>query len=163
MFSRLLKTIQSLLTCTVSMKDLVLVCLLIGAIYTAYPLLTDYQIVRRGSQRPIERGQTIEMASLLMQVRDQLIVLEKASQTRRLDPLFKLTGLEMELKFVAKRMGSTSGSVKLEVIEAGSERSYSQEQIQRIKLNWDTMPPVDHKGKVAPGYDNFPTASHRNQ
>ena len=93
--------------------------------------------VAHAEERPINIADVIQL------VRCQLIESERRLQDAGLPALFRTKQFELELSFLVRRSARGGGSLQLWVVNVEGGADYAKEEVQKIKLVFDTEIAVD--------------------
>ena len=103
---------------------------------------------------PVDSNTKLGIANLISLVRAELVEAEKQMEARGDETLFYTEGLELEISFVVKESTVKKGAVDLQVVTFGADRDYSNEMIQKIRLQLTTRIPLPNMGPNAALYQN---------
>jgi hypothetical protein len=98
----------------------------------------------------------IDLEALVRSVKDQLEALDRSTEEEGKEPLFQLSEMELELKFVATETIGGDGKIDLKIISFGAKAVEEAEQVQTIRLKFGL---ADADGRRLPRGARFSSRS----
>ena len=92
--------------------------------------------------------ENLNLKELIHTVRQELIDSEKERKRKRLDPLFKVDSLKIEVNFVIEETLKTGGKLGIKIVDVGRDHTYSSQQVHKISLELKTCEDNDIEAKM---------------
>ncbi|GEM_PF-2108845 len=87
-----------------------------------------------------EDQQPLFIKDLIRRVYDELYESQREREAGGQDPIFQVSTLTLEVNFVVVRGKGLKGGVDFKVITAGGDKTYEQQQIQKVTLSLNALP-----------------------
>lgn len=78
---------------------------------------------------------TLFIKELIRRVQTELLESKKQRDAAGQEALFAVDSMTIEVNFVVTRSGAGKGGLDFKIITAGGEKSYENQQVQKITLN----------------------------
>ena len=86
----------------------------------------------------------IALADIIRMLRDDILRLYEERKESGLPPLWKISDCEIELNIVSRESKNVDGKATAAIFATSASKSYSSEQVQKIKLK---LTPIIHAGE----------------
>jgi hypothetical protein len=83
--------------------------------------------------------QDLSIKELIQAVRNELVESENERRQKKIDPLFVVDSLKIEVNFVVENKKDTGGKFNLQVVDIGRNVVYTEQQIHKITLDLKTI------------------------
>jgi hypothetical protein len=104
-------------------------------------------------QRALETLMNTEFASVIRNIQRELITSQEQREEEGLPPLFKVSGLTLELQFTLEEDKSAEGKLGISIVQAGAAKKVSENTVHKMVIQFSVVD--DHEMIVSKGRDDY--------